>query len=603
MLKKSFVTAPNLAGGVNTGLHATLIENNEMAELVNFYVSGTAIYPRAGSTRISSVHLDGAKSAGCFKDSDGRFKLVTAGDTLEIFTPNPAASAPTTLTKRSGTTYVPTTNKRPFIFQGRHCFYFIDPAGGPLRRGTGTYYEDAGIAAPINKPVINSSATGVMTTADYKVAVTFYNSVTGDESDFSPVSDVLALTGPGSVDVSSIEVSTTPQVDKKRIWITPPDQSNLYLLADTIDNATTTANINLTPTELGELMPTSNGMPPKSVVAGAIFDNCLFVTDGTYLYKSAYLQFETFNTVVDVQPILNDDGHDCNVLYAWGNRLVAGKTNYVVYFTPTGSGDYIPTILSDKYGVYSPHAIRSFENVLIWFDGEGFQRSDNGATPKNISTIRIKRYLDRLAVTDKDNLIAEIAPRLNSYIVRILQNDGSTVVLAYNYKVDAWSVFSIATNPIFLIEGYDINEERQLYSISDGFHIDLMFDDTSYTDSGTAITYSWLSKGYKAEGPVTQLNFLRSVALLSTNAYKTVQLKVVENGLVDGMTIDAYLYKEGADWKPYALSTIRASSGAVYLQIHFTFTGELEPTFNISRLMLELLAAPEIQRQYTSLDV
>lgn len=605
MLTKSFVATPNLAGGINTGLHPTLIEDNEMAELLNFYVFGDSIYPRYGTSRVTSTPLDNSISAGCYKDSDGRFKLVFAGDTLEIVTPGGSPSAPTALTLRSGTAYIPSPGKRPFIIQGRHCFYMADPAGGPLRRGTGTYYEDAGIAAPVNAPTINSNATGKMTTATYKVAFTFFNSETGDESDFSPVSTGLSLIGPASVDVSAIDVSATPQVDKKRIYITPPDQSNLFLLAATIDNSTTTVNINLEPIELGELMPTSNGVPPTNVVAAAVFDNSLFVTDGTNLYKSAYLQFETFNVTDDVQPILNDDGHDCIILYPWGNRLVAGKNNYVVYFTPTGSGDYVPTVLSDKYGVYSPHAMRSFENVLIWFDGEGFQRSDNGATPKNISTIRIKQYLDRLAVSDKNNLTAEIAPRLNSYIVSMPQNDGSTVVLAYNYKVDAWSVFSIASNPLFLIEGYDYNEERQLYAIGDDHNVELLFDPTATTDSGEEITFLWKSKGFKAsQGPPTALHFLRSVALLSGNTAQTVELSVYENGQSALTTsMYAYLYSTNSDWKPFALSTLRISSGAAFIQIGFNCSGELPNSFKLSRLMLELLSCPFIKQQYTSLDV
>lgn len=603
MFKRTIDESPNLAGGVNTGLHASLLSENEMASLINFYVYGDSIYPRLGSSRLTSIPLDGAISLGCYKSSSGRFKLISVGNTVQEFTPDIVPSAPNNVPLRYGPAYSAIPNKLPFIFQGRDCYYIIDPSGAPLRRGTDLFYEKAGIPAPLSAPNIAAGGAGVMTAANYKVAITYQNSVTTDESDFI-VSANLALGANLQIAVSAIPTSPTPQVDIVNIYVTPPDQTNIYLLAGSVANGVAVFNINLTPLQLETLMPTTNGLPPENIVAGCIFDNSLFVSDGQFLYKSGYLQYETFDINADVQPILNADGHDCNILYPWGSRLIAGKPNYIVYFTPTGTGDYIPNVLSDKYGVYSPHAMKSIENILIWFDGENFQRSDNGVTPKNISTLKIKTYLDNIPVTKKDLLKAEIVPKINSYVVVMPQNNDTYITLAYNYKAEAWSVFSIGTNPLFLVEGYDVNEERQLYSISENFNIDLMFNISSVNDSGVDITYSWLSKGYKASKDSTLQTFLRSFSLLTTTMPKTGTISVYENGsTIPVMSIPAYMYNAYDDWKAFMLSTLRKSSGASYIQIGFTFTGSLPKTFHITKLLLELVSGPLLKRQFTSIDV
>jgi hypothetical protein len=585
----------NCAGGINTGLHPILLNKNEFAELTNFFVRGDSIFPKQGSTRIIDTPLSSAKSFGSYRDTLGVFRLVAFGSDVSLITHDVSPTTPADIPCTFGVPFVGST-KRPFIVQGGDFWYMADPDGGPLRRGNATSYQTAGIDPPVSAVTIAQGAAGVMTAANYRVVVTFYNSATQNESDYSPVSNTLALAANKKIDISSIPVSSNPQVDKVRVWLSPPDQINTYLLIDTIDNGTTTLTIDATVEDLQEILPNTNHTPPSNIVALAPFDDRLFVTDGRLLYASLYNKYETFNIIEDVQPILSADGHLCNVLHTWGSRLVAGKTSYVVYFTSTGTGDYIPTILSDKYGVRSPHAMKSVESILMWFDGVRFQRSDSGVTPKDISGIRIKYYLDRIPANKLDDLVAVIAPKDNLYVVTIPQ-PGGRIQLAYNYKEDAWSVFDFANDPIFLEEGFIGDSDRKIYCLTSDGYIDNIFDPDSSTDGGNAITYSFKTRGIKVTATPVERNWLHQLSILCTNIGKTATLTVLENGISTVIdTASAYLYNAYNEWKTFKLSTFQRTKGASFFQVAFSYTGALPKTFKITSLLFNIITRPHLQQ-------
>lgn len=607
MLTKVPIETTNAGGGMDTGLHPLSLSENQFARLVNLYVYGDSVYSRRGSTVISNTPLNNSVSLGLYRNTSTKeFKLISIGTTLQALKiVRHSTEAPTTITFRYGTAYSPTTDKRPFVYQVGARYFIVDPAGGPLRRGTDVFYEDAGIPAPTTGIVVAVNATGVMTAATYKVAITYFNPSNLDESDYIESGSV-TLAANNSIDVTNIPISPTPQGSQKRIWVTPPDQTNRYLLVDTIDNSVTSYRINKTVAELGEILSDTNGVPPSSVKAGCIFDNSHFVTDGQILYKSKYFQYETFDIDNDSQPIGVDDGHDCIVLYPWEDRLVAGKTNSVTSFIPSGSGDYIPHLISGKKGVRSPHAMKATDKILIWFDGTLFLRSDVGSQPVDISDLRIKLYLDNIPEGSRDSLVAEIYPNIDSYIVIVPQTDGSQVTLAYNYKNKAWSVLSFSTFPSFIIEGYDQTEDRHIYAIQDDYHIAELFDDDASTDAGENINYQFITKGTSASPQTTLQTFLNSFGLLCTSIPITATLSVHENGdIVNSvMSVDAYLWDAYDEWKMFELHTVEKSSGASYVQVKFNYTGQALPkNFKITRLKFDLLSGPAQKQQFNGVGV
>lgn len=590
----------NLAGGINTGIHCTNLQDNQFAEALNFFVLGDSEYARLMHGLIETI-TDFSYIIGAYKNSGGINKLISIGNTVEVIIPETSAIA--TLALRFGATPL-TANNWQFIYQGKnHLYYIIDPVTGIMYRGTDLFYEKAGIAAPTTVPTVALNAAGVMAAGNYKVAITGYNEITGDESDYIE-SAVVALGANDSIDVSTIHVFAEPQAHYVRIYVTPVDQTNRYLYAGTVLNGVTTFNINLTSIQLGEILSDTNGVPPTGLKAGCVFDNSNFVTDGKLLYKSKYFQYETFDVDNDVQPIASEDGSECTVLHKWENKLVAGKENCLVYFVPTGSGDYIPTVFSEKTGVRSPHALKSKDNFLFWYDGEKFLKSTSGGSPEDISDEKIKVYLDDIPVHRKDHLSAAIIPRYDSYFVNVPQSIGY-VQLMYNYRKNSWSTLNTAFDPRYVANGLDENNIIQVYGISEINNDIIEFLSIEFTfggslEDGDPVVYTLLTKGFKT-GEISNLQtFLRSFALLCSEAGVTAKISVYENGKLAAPIIDEedmYLSNNFNDWKFTALSTLGKSSGASYIQIRITLESPLPQNFNISRMNVELVSGNHITRQ------
>jgi len=602
---------PDLAGGINTGIHCTNLRDNEFASMLNYFVYGDSIYGRLPHRKLTTAVTDGGRVLAPYVDAYGDYKLVSVGNKVQAIQLNTSPGYPYTVVDyplRYGTAIAPAT--KPFVYQGKNnILYILDPLSGGLWRASVNYYEKSGIELPvypatITLPAVAVNASGVMTAANYRVAVTGYNSTTGDESDYIE-SAIIALSANNSINVTLIPVYPEPQVDIVRVWVTPPDQTNRYLLAGTVANGTTSFHINLAVADLGEILSQTNNVPPTGLKAGCIFDNSHFVSDGKLLYKSKYLQYETFDVDNDVQPIADDDGQKCIVLHKWENRLVAGKTNCLVHFIPTGSGDYIPTRFSEKTGVRSPHALKSKDSMLFGYDGEKFFRSISGGALEDISNLRIKDYLDNIPDNKRDDLVADIVSVYDSYIVTLPQTSDS-VQLMYNYRTNSWAPLSTRYNPKFISYGYDAYGNKVLYGLSDDDYILKLFDATVLStnngmEDNVGISYSWKSKGFKATEISNIQTFLRSFAVLCTNRNITSTINVYENGVLLFTVTDFNLSDSYNDWKATGVATLGRSSGASYLQLEINILGNIGEDFNFSKLSLELVSGGYLMRQNNSI--
>lgn len=586
---------PNFTGGLNTGLHPTHLNANELAALSNFYVKGDSIRPRLPSRRLTTSALLSNRSAYSYKPTGSAFHLLIAADDLYVIPQSAVPVAPTAIPNRYGTVYSGST-QQPFFSQVNGIAHMSDPVGAPLRRVTDIYYEDAGIVAPLAACTVADGGVGTLVAGAYAVVYRYKNSTTGDISDYSPVSNFVTVGASRYLSVTGIVASPLPQVDVIEIGVTPVGQTNAFLSYAEIANGVTSTTVDFSTSQaLGEFFINTAGLPPTTVYAHCVYDDRLFVTDGDFIYYSNYLQYETFDLTNSRLPALSKDGHQIKVLYPWGSRLVCGKPNYVVYFTPTGTGGYQPTVLSDKYGVRSPHAMRSVENTLIWFDGTRFQRSDSGSTPRDISGIRINEFLDQIPTDEIDNLSAEIFPKRDIYVVTVPQTSGTPVVLAYNYKDEAWSQFAYENPPVYITEGYDLDDTRLIYALMEDGHVWELFDEDAAGDDGADIEYTWTSKGFTADNPILT-TFLKSISLLTTQTALTGTLEVLEDGKTAATnSCAAYLYSARSQWKTFPLHTLTLSSGARYIQIRFT-CNNLPASTRMYGMLLELMQTEEKSR-------
>lgn len=612
----------NFAGGRNGGTHPANIAENELAELINFYVDGDSIRPRRGTRRLSDAYipanygnfefpmttpiplhslysyLDPATNKFTFVvGMRDRFLLLRITDdpyaTFASITATSSADncAPIRGSHDvfSGEDALGSNFGRWRFVQAKGYWYAVAASGSNLIRGNASTWNTAGIRKPASAPIISEGGTGSMTAANYSVVTTLYNSRTGDESEHSEVSNTLALAANKTISVyTNLGVLTSDFYDTIRVWCTQPGQAGAWFLAAEIDIDETTVVIDVTPNTLVELLDTTNDYPPTcNLVDVALFDDCLFVTDGDVVRRSKYLQYETFDSDDPGFPVESSNGHKIKMLYPHDGRLIVGKTNYLTTFTPTGAGDYRPLVLSNKYGIRSKFAARGVNHIFIFYDGFIIRRSDGFGEPTDISGVKVRDILKRVPDAQKDNLSAEIFPRQELYVVIVPQPDDAFVTLAYNYKTGGWSVFEFGDQPAFIAEGFDVDGNREIYATTEGYYVVELLDDDADDDSGTAIEYSWVSKAYSADDP-TDFIELEDVTLLTENQGATGALSALRDLSTTAFsTISAYLYSTVSALKWFALNTRGVLSN--YIQIKFYCNEPLPTDFRITSMFLRAL--------------
>lgn len=105
-----------------------------------------------------------------------------------------------------------------------------------------------GMDAPSSAPVVATSGGGGLS-GDYLYAVSFVNDVNGHESSISPISASVTAAG-NSIGLSSIPVSSDPQVTKRNIYRTTTGGAILFLLTTINDNVATTYTDNTADVDL-----------------------------------------------------------------------------------------------------------------------------------------------------------------------------------------------------------------------------------------------------------------------------------------------------------------------------------------------------------------
>jgi hypothetical protein len=228
-------------------------------------------------------------------------------------------------------------------FEYKNIAYFVREASNALIRSDGTYYGPSGIAAPSVAPTLADGASGDIPAADFIGVVTFYNSATNVESNPSPASAVLSHAGSKKIDWSGIPTSTNPQVTSRRLYRTLPDATGEYYFVAQIDNNvdTTFTGDNVLVQDLGEAVSFDNGLPPGDIQFGAVWKERGFFSDKVDLFYSEQGRMECFaeDAIISVFP---DDGHEIRAVYAYGDRLIVGKTNKIHYIVGAGPDSVMP---------------------------------------------------------------------------------------------------------------------------------------------------------------------------------------------------------------------------------------------------------------------
>jgi hypothetical protein len=436
------------------------------------------------------------------------------------------------------------------------------------------------LSPPSTAPTIAQGAAGDLEAGNYYGVYTFYNSTTRQESDYSPVSTVLALAADKKINWSTMDVSTQAQVDSRRLYRTWVGQEGQYFHVATLSNNidSTYSGENTIQDDMGAAASTKNGVPPTNPTTMEIFQERMWISDGLDLYFSEIGLMESFGSrnFLYVKP---DDGHRIIGLKAFSERLLIGKRNALHYLTGTDQVSFQLRTLSDRHGVASHHSMVVSEGSCFWYGGDNFYATD-GNVVSAIGDVDIRAYVDGISQAYAGYVQGAVNEKLGfAYWIIPYNSATPNLVLAYNYKSGDWSVFdynaTIGTPQVFG-DYYDENDAHVIYTtLGSVTGVVYEFISSAADDDGTAIACVARGKSHGYESDDT-LKFMHNVqVMLSTSQQaEDLTLTLYKDDIAasqDTFSLNTY---GGYLWKRASL----ANNGELgtFLDLKLEYTGDAD---------------------------
>lgn len=296
------------------------------------------------------------------------------------------------VTKTSRTSFS-TSRQTQFTKLGSNLFI----AGGRPAKwgGPGTTIDRVGIVPPttaitVTSDIIMFEGGGIGTLASgAQYMYTYYNSSTGLESDWSPLS---TSTGPKEVSGFwlSIPAATAQNWDKIRIYRTLDGGTTPYLVT-TVDAGTTTY-ADMTPdssltTKAADQY--DHAVPPDNLFIVSKFAQCLWWVDGSNPYKLIFSKpyigsdsdleyYPVDNYVMLNEPITG--------LYVVPGKMLIFHPRSISFVSGGSVDDFVLQAFVPGVGTVFPNSISSNGSDIVFLAEEGFVSMPySGGVPKHIS--------------------------------------------------------------------------------------------------------------------------------------------------------------------------------------------------------------------------
>jgi hypothetical protein len=304
-----------------------------------------------------------------------------------------------------------------------------------------------GILAPAAAPSV-ASAAGVLT-GTYQYVYTYYSSVSGAESAPSPVSAEIVL-ATNSVNLTSLVVSTDPQVDKIRVYRVGGTILSFSLVA-TITPATSYAD-NIADSAIPG-NPITTEASGQALAGGRDIKEAyamLFYTLGEKLYFSAVGKWYSY-------PPLNfiDFGKDITGYGFVSSGIIVFTKQRAYLITGNSPTSFNKSNLSGSDGCQSYRSVQQMSNAILWVSQDGLCMS-SGGKPTIIS---------RPVLGDLNLQVVNAVVHKDVYYAQLV--DGSTFCFDARFGA-MFKDLSLGTTRLIValnkLYGYFSSEYRQLFA-------------------------------------------------------------------------------------------------------------------------------------------
>lgn len=322
---------------------------------------------------------------------------------------------------------------------------FIVNANGDAKKFTGTAVQNFGIVRPVvGTMALADSGVAGNPNGIYEGRVTYYNSVTGQESSVSDTTTATVAVVSRKINWTNIPVSADSQVTGRRLYVrNTTTMSNFYLAALVADNTSTTAQTNNTDVSLITLGPDTaeNNPPPVNARYLATHLSRLFTSDGVSLFYSKVGLPESFDPD-NTEAVNANDSDQITGLHASHELLIIFKRTQMYALFGDDPSSWTIRQISADIGCVSHRSIRTIEGITYWWSLKGPIKWDGIGLPEAIGTPKINPTItsDALNYAQFANICAEVDQQ-NQRVMWAVPETGktrNTLMLPFNYRLGVW---------------------------------------------------------------------------------------------------------------------------------------------------------------------
>ena len=428
--------------------------DDRLIDALNVYSNQDRLETRHGMGKYNSTTLGGEiLSVSFFKKTDGtRYILAKVGSVLYSV----SASGSHTSIKTGLTS---TTKHRGITLNNRHI---IAIGNDGLFSYDGTTFTQLGQDPP-SAPTVAAAAGGDVTADTYEVALTFYASGTGFETNAGAASSQVVTSGTDlTISVSGIPTTAdNGTIDKVRVYLKNVTDSGEYLFSQEINLGTSTASIDEIPTS-SSTPPTTAAKPQSGGGKYMTEFNRRLVYTGNNSFKNDVFFSEQdipdgFDDDGDTQLVLNltGDGDATGVATGFYNQdslepylAIFKKNSTHIYSEKSGFSRLV--MISNKIGCVSHDTIQVVNGNIGFLSESGWRLISNGRLLENedgnpatlgfgdIDDIfKSKGYVYELNKAQMANYFSVFYAELNQYITWIAEGSNSAKTKAYVYEIES----------------------------------------------------------------------------------------------------------------------------------------------------------------------
>lgn len=464
--------------------------------------------------------------------------LVSASGRTSIVAYN-STSLPVVPSLKSGSTDERTIEIKDLVLVDDATLYGVDV----YRRYKGTYYLVGSLPTDVSTLLDNTDDISANTVFDIdklgnltgtlQYAMTYVDSATGNESALPEPSIERDLEYGGQISLTSLPVSTDPQVDKKRIYRIG-NNLTAFTLVEEIDNATTSYIDNIKDTEVvGTIADTDgDGVAPIGLSFLVEAYAMLFGAIGPRLYFTEIGQPDNW-------PLLNFLNYEADITgiapVANGLLVFTGLRTHLV--TGTGPTALSTQLLSGDQGCLAYESIASLGGAAIWVSTDGMCTSSG-----DLVRVLTKDKLGKIEIDVADSVI-------HDEVYYVIDTQG--FILAFDF----------GDGGIFKNLDLGISTLAVANDILYGWEDDLMY---SLMTSDDNEFFSYTSPRF-IEGRSTELKAYKKVYMYSKGP---VTLRI----LIDDITVASGLFN-GED--SYTIQVPVEDQRGFFIQFEVEGTGEV----------------------------